>query len=90
MRFCGAPSRTLFLNAVTVVPSRPSFRFFSISGKPKNTQAYHAWRCALILHGVDMSGNHGGVSAVHGEREIEETITAVGRAVADLKADGLL
>ena len=48
----------------------------------------HKWRCALILHGVDMSQNHGWVSAVHTDREIEETAQAVARAVADLQAEG--
>jgi hypothetical protein len=37
-----------------------------------------------------MSASHGWVSAVHGEREIEETVAAVARAVADLKAEGAL
>jgi glutamate-1-semialdehyde 2,1-aminomutase len=60
------------------------------AGKAKNAELYHKWRCALILHGVDMSASHGWVSAVHGEREIEETVAAVARAVADLKAEGAL
>jgi glutamate-1-semialdehyde 2,1-aminomutase len=58
--------------------------------KPKSSAKIHQWRCALILHGVDMSANHGWVSAIHTDREIEETIRAVGRAVADLQADGVL
>jgi glutamate-1-semialdehyde 2,1-aminomutase len=66
----------------------------SLEGPPdvklKNPALYHAWRCALILHGVDMSANHGWVSAVHGEREIEETAAAVRRAVQDLQVEGLL
>jgi hypothetical protein len=37
-----------------------------------------------------MSQNHGWVSAVHGDREIEETTAAVARAVADLQAEGAL
>jgi glutamate-1-semialdehyde 2,1-aminomutase len=56
--------------------------------KPKNTALVHKWRCAMILHGVDMSQNHGWVSAVHTEREIEETVHAVAKAVADLQAEG--
>ncbi|HEV8673323.1 MAG TPA: aspartate aminotransferase family protein [Methylomirabilota bacterium] len=59
-------------------------------GKPKNPALYHKWRCALILHGVDMSAYHGWVSTVHGDREIEETAQAVAAAVADLQADGAL
>jgi glutamate-1-semialdehyde 2,1-aminomutase len=60
------------------------------AAKPKNPALVHQWRAALILHGVDMSGNHGWVSAVHGEREIEETARAVAAAVADLQAEGAL
>jgi glutamate-1-semialdehyde 2,1-aminomutase len=56
--------------------------------KPKNPALYHQWRCALMLHGVDVSAHHGWVSAVHGEREIEETAEAARRAVADLQAEG--
>jgi glutamate-1-semialdehyde 2,1-aminomutase len=59
-------------------------------GKATNAALYHKWRCALILHGVDMSAHHGWVSAVHGEREIEETVAAVTKAVADLQAEGAL
>jgi glutamate-1-semialdehyde 2,1-aminomutase len=58
--------------------------------KPKSPALLHKWRCALILHGVDMSANHGWVSAVHTEREIEETVRAVWQAVADLQAEGAL
>lgn len=57
---------------------------------PKNPGLYDKWRCALILHGVDMAPYHGWVSAVHGDREIEETVSAVTRAVRDLQAEGAL
>ncbi len=60
------------------------------AGKPQNPGLYHTWRCALILHGVDMSAYHGWVSTVHGDREIEETAQAVAAAVADLQAEGAL
>jgi glutamate-1-semialdehyde 2,1-aminomutase len=62
----------------------------NVGGKPKDPGLVHKWRCALILNGVDMSANHGWVSAVHGDREIEETVQAVARAVGDLQADGAL
>ena len=49
------------------------------------------FRQALYNHGVDLMGNSGGmVSSAHGEREVGETILAVGAAVADLRAEGLL
>src|SRR5437899_3664283 len=53
--------------------------------KTKDPGLVHKWRCALILHGVDMSGHHGWVSAVHGERELEDTVRGVRGAVADLQ-----
>jgi glutamate-1-semialdehyde 2,1-aminomutase len=58
--------------------------------KSKDPALIHKWRCALILHGVDMSGHHGWLSAVHGERELEDTVRAVRAAVADLQAEGAL
>jgi len=58
--------------------------------KTKDPGLVHKWRCALILHGVDMSGHHGWVSAVHGERELEDTVRGVRGAVADLQAEGAL
>jgi glutamate-1-semialdehyde 2,1-aminomutase len=61
-----------------------------IGGKLQDPGLLHKWRCALILNGVDMSSYHGFVSAIHGDREIEETVAAVARAVRDLQADGAL
>jgi glutamate-1-semialdehyde 2,1-aminomutase len=60
------------------------------AGKKRDASLVHKWRCALILHGVDMSANHGWVSAAHGDREIEETAVAVEKAVADLQAERAL
>jgi glutamate-1-semialdehyde 2,1-aminomutase len=60
------------------------------AGTKRDASLVHKWRCALILHGVDMSANHGWVSAVHGDREIEETAVAVKKAVADLQAERAL
>ena len=48
------------------------------------------FRWALYNHGVDLMGNGGMVSSSHGEREVAETVVAVGAAVADLRAEGLL
>ena len=48
-------------------------------------------RWALYNRGVDLMGNSGGmVSSSHGEREVADTIGAIGAAVADLRAEGLL
>ena len=48
------------------------------------------FRQALYNHGVDLMGNGGMVSSSHSEREVAQTILAVGAAVADLRAEGLL
>ena len=48
------------------------------------------FRQALYNHGVDLMGNGGMVSRSHGEREMAHTIVALGAAVADLRAEGLL
>ena len=48
------------------------------------------FRQALYNHGVDLMGNGGMVSSSHGEREMAHTIVALGAAVADLRAEGLL
>src|SRR5262249_49461405 len=49
---------------------------------------YHRLRCALFNHGVDCSLNHGWISAVHTEADIERTIAAYERAFAAMAADG--
>ncbi len=46
-------------------------------------------RLAMLVNGVDIAGWPGGlVSAVHGEREIEETLAAWGESLAMLRAEG--
>ncbi len=61
-----------------------------VGEKPKDPGLVHKWRCAMILHGVDMSGSHGWLSAVHGDRELEDTVKAVRAGVADLQAEKAL
>ena len=50
--------------------------------------AYHALRCALILHGVDIAPLHGWVSAVHSEAELEATVRAFEKALILMQEDG--
>ncbi|MCK9486381.1 MAG: aminotransferase class III-fold pyridoxal phosphate-dependent enzyme [Dehalococcoidia bacterium] len=47
-------------------------------------------RWALYNHGVDLMGNGGMVSSAHGDREVEDTVTAFRAAIGDLRAEGLL
>jgi glutamate-1-semialdehyde aminotransferase len=48
-------------------------------------------RIALLANGVDIAGGPGGfVSAVHGEREIAQTLDAFRAALRALKADGVV
>ncbi|MFA5027256.1 MAG: aminotransferase class III-fold pyridoxal phosphate-dependent enzyme [Candidatus Methylomirabilota bacterium] len=53
-----------------------------------NPEAYHALRCALILHGADTCNMHGWVSAMHSEEDVARTILAFERALTMLRADG--
>ena len=50
--------------------------------------AYHALRCALILHGVDIAPLHGWISAVHSEADVEETVRAFEKALVLMQEDG--
>jgi hypothetical protein len=54
----------------------------------QNPGAYHALRCALILHGVDICSMHGWVSALHSEEDLERTAQAFEKALALLGEDG--
>ncbi len=47
-------------------------------------------KCALASHGVDLMGTGGMISSAHGDAEIDRTLEAFRRSVADLGADGLL
>ena len=45
---------------------------------------------ALFNHGVDLMGTGGMVSSAHTEADIDHTIDAFGRAIDDLRNEGLL
>ncbi len=55
--------------------------------RPRKGAHYHWLRCALINEGVDCSMNHGWVSAVHTDADIEATIRAYERAFRAMVAD---
>ena len=55
---------------------------------PRKGNAYHSLRTALINHGVDCSMNHGWISAVHSDEDIERTLVAYEAAFRDMVSDG--
>jgi glutamate-1-semialdehyde 2,1-aminomutase len=56
---------------------------------PKDTKLVHAFRRAMLLHGVDLPGLAGMTTSTHSEADIEETVAAVSGAVQMLQEDGL-
>jgi len=57
--------------------------------RPRKGPAYHLLRCALLNHGVDCSMNHGWISAVHSEEDLERTVRAYDAAFRALVAEGV-
>ena len=56
--------------------------------RPRQGPLYQLLRCALLNNGVDCSANHGWISAVHGEAEVEKTVAAYERAFRAMVEDG--
>ena len=56
--------------------------------RPRRGPLYHLLRCALLNEGVDCSMNHGWVSAVHTEPDVERTLAAYERALRAMAAEG--
>ena len=56
--------------------------------RPRRSGLYHLLRCALMNNGVDSSMNHGWISAVHGDEDLERTVQAYERAFAAMAAEG--
>jgi glutamate-1-semialdehyde 2,1-aminomutase len=57
--------------------------------RPRKGAAYHLLRCALLNEGVDCSMNHGWISALHTDADLELTVAAYERAFRALAADGV-
>ena len=53
--------------------------------RPRRSSLYHLLRCALLNNGVDCSTNHGWISAVHTDHDLERTVAGVR---AGLPGDG--
>jgi glutamate-1-semialdehyde 2,1-aminomutase len=56
---------------------------------PRDKRLVHAFRCAMLLHGVDLPGLSGMTTAAHTEADVEKTVAAVGAAVALLREEGI-
>src|SRR5919198_973671 len=56
--------------------------------RPRRGGLYHLLRCALLNNGVDCSANHGWISAVHTEADLERTLQGYEQAFRAMVADG--
>jgi glutamate-1-semialdehyde 2,1-aminomutase len=56
---------------------------------PKDRKLMHAFRCGMLMHGVDLPGYGMWTSAMHSKADIDKTIDAVARTVALLKEEKL-
>ncbi|MBI2217946.1 MAG: aspartate aminotransferase family protein [Candidatus Rokubacteria bacterium] len=56
--------------------------------RPRRGNLYHLLRCALMNEGVDCSMNHGWISAVHSDEDIETSVAAYERAFRAMVEDG--
>ena len=87
MKKAGAPG-TVYGEASIFHPSfegKPGLAGFD---RPRRGDLAQLLRCALINEGVDCAMYHGWVSAVHGEREVAQTIAAYERALAAMAGEG--
>jgi glutamate-1-semialdehyde 2,1-aminomutase len=57
--------------------------------RPRQGRLYHLLRCALLNEGVDSSMNHGWISAVHTDEDVERTLAAYERAFRAMVAEGV-
>ncbi len=57
---------------------------------PRSAKLKHAFRAALLIHGVDWFSWGGMTSAAHTDADIDRTIEAFGQAVELLRADGFI
>jgi glutamate-1-semialdehyde 2,1-aminomutase len=56
--------------------------------RPRKGPLYHLLRCALLNNGVDCSMNHGWVSAMHAEDDLERTVRGYEAAFRAMVAEG--
>jgi glutamate-1-semialdehyde 2,1-aminomutase len=57
---------------------------------PKDRRLVHAFRCAMLLHGVDLPGLSAMTTAAHTEADVEQTVAAVASTVDLLREEGIV
>src|SRR5262249_3465630 len=57
---------------------------------PRDPRRAHAFRQAMLLHGVDLPGLGGMTTAAHTEADVEETVAAVAGSLDLLREEGLV
>src|SRR5205814_7142714 len=55
--------------------------------RPRKGGVYHLLRCALLNNGVDCSTNHGWISAMHSQEDLERTVRTYETAFRALAAE---
>jgi glutamate-1-semialdehyde 2,1-aminomutase len=58
--------------------------------RPKERRLVHAFRCAMLLNGVDLPGLSGMTTTAHTAVDVERTVEAVSGALEMLRAEGLV
>jgi glutamate-1-semialdehyde 2,1-aminomutase len=74
-------------NSATFVPFNNDYRKLDVQF---DATLSHAFRCALLLGGVDWMGWGGTTSAAHTEADIGHTVAAFAKGIDLLRADGLI
>ena len=57
---------------------------------PRNSRLHHAFRQAMLLHGVDVWGLSGMTSMAHTDADVDQTVAAVDGTVDLLKQGGIV
>lgn len=63
---------------------------FTVLSAPSDSKLMHAFRCGMLLHGVDLPGLSGMTTAVHTQQDTDRTISAVAATIEQLRSDGFL
>jgi glutamate-1-semialdehyde 2,1-aminomutase len=56
---------------------------------PRDKRLHHAFRCGMLLHGVDIPGLTAWISATHTDADVAKTVAAVVGTVEMLKEEGI-
>jgi glutamate-1-semialdehyde 2,1-aminomutase len=56
---------------------------------PKDRKLVHAFRCGMLLHGVDLPGLAAWITATHTASDVDKTVAAVAGTVEMLREEGL-